>query len=67
MLLITHAFLFVAFFRVTSLSPKKNHAKFLRCRSVNRKAWIKVFPLEVEPVVFRARLHKESLGAVPLN
>ena len=26
MLLITHAFLFVAFFRVTSFSPKKNHA-----------------------------------------
>ena len=30
MLLITHAFLFVAFFRVTSLSPKKNRAKMFK-------------------------------------
>ena len=30
MLLITHAFLFVALFRVTSLYPKKNRAKIFK-------------------------------------
>ena len=45
MLLITHAFLFVAFFRVTSLSPKKNHAKKFKMSLYDSQSLDKSVPI----------------------
>ena len=42
MLLITHAFLFVAFFKVTSLYPRKNHAKIFKMSLCDSKGFDKI-------------------------
>ena len=45
MLLITHAFLFVAFFRVTSLYPKKNRTKILKMSLCESQGLDKAVPI----------------------